>query len=193
MKHRWSRVFALLLIALSVIAQRPASRTPTATRSPSSRSLLVGVYPTTDGAEKAYKDLRELERNQSITVDAFSILVKDDKGNIQVRDTAQSRAGWGAVAGGVIGAMIFWPVGVAGAALATAGAGGLVGWLSGRAGIPQKDIQTISEALTPNSSAIVAVVDNRWVASFENVMRRQRIKTFINDQLQNPEAEETAH
>jgi uncharacterized membrane protein len=157
------------------------------------RSLLVGVFKTTDGAEKAYKDLKEVQKTKAIKIDSFAVVSKDEDGKTHVSDTQQHDTRWGAVAGGVLGLLVMGPVGAA----AGAGAGGLTGWLTGSTvGIPKQDVDNIKSALEPSTSAIVAVVDNKWVADVEAAMRKETTKAFIKDELKDQEEqpkESTAH
>jgi len=70
----------------------------------------------------------------------------------------------GAVLGGVIG-LVGGPLGVA----AGATAGGAVGYLTGDAiGISREKVESIRQSLTPDSSAPVVVLDDRWVQDVSN-------------------------
>lgn len=165
---------ALLTIALPMTAL--AASTP--------RSLVVGVYKTEDGAQQAYKELKKAQKDKDIKIDAFAVMEKNDKGHVSVRDTQQRDTTWGAIAGGLVGLLAMGPVGGA----AGLGAGGLGGWLTGRdVGIPKEDINNIKEALKPNTSAIVAVIDNKWVNDVEKAIKKEATTAYINQQLADQE------
>lgn len=154
------------------------------------RSILVGVYNTTTGAEKAYKDLEELKKAKVIGIDAFAIVEKDKEGRVTVRNTQQRNAGWGAVAGGIIGTLAMGPVG---GLVAGAGTGGLIGWLTGeRVGISRENIDNIRSALEPNSSAVVTIVEDKWITDIEKVLRRAETRAYIKDTLEEQKDEGAA-
>lgn len=172
-----------MLIALLLAVPAPVlAATP--------RTLLVGVFKSESGAMDAFKELKEVQKTKAIEIDSYAVVSKDEKGKVSVHDTQQRDTRWGAVAGGVIGLLVMGPVGAA----AGAGAGGLTGWLGGKAvGLPQQDIDNIKSALEPNSSAVVAVVDNKWVADVEKALRKQATKSFIKNQLEDQEGTGAAH
>jgi uncharacterized membrane protein len=164
-----------MLLALGLAAMLPLT-----SLAATPRSLIVGVFPTEKGADKAYEDLKAVQKQKLIEIDSFAVVSRNAKGHVSVHDTQQRDSRWGAVAGGVIGLFVMGPIG----AVAGAGAGGLTGWLTGKTvGIPKQDIENISSALTPNSSAIVAVVDNKWVADVEKAVRKDATKAFIRNEL----------
>lgn len=149
------------------------------------RTLLVGVFDTEDGAKKRYEDLKAVQKTKAIEIESFAVVEKDKKGKVHVSDTQQKDTRWGAVAGGVIGLLTMGPVGAA----AGAGAGGLTGWLTSKSvGIPKQDIDNIKEALQPGTSAVVAVVDNKWVKDVEQALRKEATKAFIHNELADQEA-----
>jgi uncharacterized membrane protein len=184
MRHQaigWRGAIVLVSLLLAVPAQVLAA-TP--------RSLLVGVFNSENGAMDAFKELKEVQKTNKIEIDSYAVVSKNAKGRVSVHDTQQRDSRWGAVAGGVVGLLVMGPVGAA----AGAGAGGLTGWLTGKSvGLPQQDIDNIKAALEPNTSAVVAVVDNKWVADVEKSLRKQATKAFIKGELADQEAAGAAH
>src|SRR5262249_28513912 len=77
----------------------------------------------------------------------------------------------GARAGAIIGALIGvlgGPVGMA----AGAAAGGGGGYLTGNAvGIPREKINEIKDSMPPGSSAILAIVEERWAAGLKTSLK----------------------
>lgn len=174
--NKLSKLIATTLLAIS-LPVTAATTTP--------RSLIVGVYKTEDGAEKAYKELKKVQKAKDIKIDAFAVIEKNNKGHVSVRDTQQHDAAWGAIAGGLVGLLAMGPVAGAAAGL---GAGGLAGWLTGReVGIPKEDINNVKAALKPNTSAMVAIIDNKWVADVEKTIKKEATAAYINQQLATPE------
>ena len=80
----------------------------------------------------------------------------------------------GAVTGGVIG-LLAGPIGWA------ALGGGVIGGLAAKlhdSGFPDDRLKQLGAGLTPNSSALVAVIDHRWVAEVKQELARQQADMF---------------
>ena len=85
----------------------------------------------------------------------------------------------GAVVGAIVG-LVGGPVGVA----LTAGTGGVVGYLTGNAvGIPRETVDSIKQSLTPDSSALVVVLNDRWVQDVERDMKQAQARQVIAHQI----------
>jgi hypothetical protein len=66
-------------------------------------------------------------------------------------------------------------------------AGGGLGYLTGSAvGIPRADINAIQSSLAPGTSAIVAVVDELWVADLERSLHQAHAKQVLDRKLAPP-------
>jgi hypothetical protein len=64
--------------------------------------------------------------------------------------------------------------------VAGAAAGGVVGYLTGDAvGIPRDKVESMRAALTPNSSALVVVLEDKWVADTERGLRQAAVREVI--------------
>jgi uncharacterized membrane protein len=127
------------------------------------RALVYAAYDTQDGAKQAYDAMKETQKQGSVHIDAFAVVSKDTNGRVHVRSTQERDA----VAGAVVGALVGAVGGPAGAAVG-AGAGGGIGFLTGDAvGIPREEINAIKSSLKPGSSAVIAVLDQRWVSDVE--------------------------
>ena len=129
--------------------------------------LLVAAWPDAGTAGTALEELRAAKRQHLIGIRQAATLVVDAEGKLRITDTKDMTPGRGAVIGGVLGA---------GLGLMTGGVGWLllggsaVGALAARArdgGLPDDRLRELGERMTPNSSAIVAVVELRWVADVE--------------------------
>jgi uncharacterized membrane protein len=98
---------------------------------------------------------------------------------VRVRDQRKRDAGVGAVLGGIIG-LVGGPIGVA----AGATAGGAVGYLTGDAvGIPRDKVESMKQSLTPDSSAVVVVLDDRWVKDVERDLNQANARAVIANQI----------
>jgi uncharacterized membrane protein len=144
-----------------------------------SETLIVAVYNGQDTATDVFKTMRS---NQSATgerIEAYAVVSKDLKGKIRVRDQRKTDAGVGAAIGGVIG-LLGGPIGAA----VGATAGGAVGFLTGEAvGISRDDVESMKQSLIPDSSALVVVLDNRWVKDVERDMNQANARQVIANQI----------
>lgn len=130
--------------------------------------LIIAAFNTPTGAEDVLDQLKAAKKEKLIGIQAARVLVKDEKGKIETKDVGLTPAK-GAVAGGVIGAVLGIVTGGVGLAVGAAGAlvGGLVGKSKKEGRFDAYRIEQIADALTPNSSAIIAVIEHKWVAELE--------------------------
>ena len=108
-----------------------------------------------------------------------AVVSKDPKGKVQVLDQRKTDAGVGAVVGAIVG-LVGGPV----AATVAAGAGGVVGYLTGDAvGIPRDKVDSMKQSLTPDSSALVVVLNDRWVQDVEKDLQQAQARQVIGSQI----------
>jgi len=136
--------------------------------------VMVAAFADEDAAEKVLDGLKDAKREKLIGIDTAIVMRKDKKGKLHTREyklTPTKGAIGGAVLGGILG------VATGGAALvvgaAGAGVGALVGKHQKNKRFAPKDITEISDALTPGSSAIVAVIEHTWVQQVEEALEAQ--------------------
>jgi uncharacterized membrane protein len=130
--------------------------------------LIVAAFQDEGAAKEALKALKALKKEKLIGIQNAAVLRKDEKGKIHIKETADMGGGKGSVIGGVAGAAIGI---IAGPALVVpAAVGALVGGLSAKlrdSGFSDKRLKTLGEGLKPGTSAIVAVVEHKWVEQVE--------------------------
>src|SRR3954452_8823035 len=132
--------------------------------------LYIAAYADPNAAQTDWDAIKELAKDDVITVEALVLVSRDMDGKIDVKDnfhTVGVAAGLGA-AGGLFIGLIFPPAflasGVVGAGLG-AGVGGLVSHAN------KKDIkEQVADSLPPGSSGIVALFDEQWVTEVEKAM-----------------------
>ena len=130
--------------------------------------VIVAAFQDEDGAKAALDELKQAKHQGLIKIDDAAVIRKDEKGKLHIKETADMStgkgAGIGAVIGGVIG-LLGGPLGVA----VGAGAGAAIGGIAahGDAGIKDEQLETIGAGLEPGTSAIVAVVEHKWVAAVQ--------------------------
>jgi uncharacterized protein DUF1269 len=72
------------------------------------------------------------------------------------------------------------PPGVA----AGAAAGGAVGYLTGEAvGIPRDEVERMRASLTPNSSALIVVLNDQWVHDVERNPNQAHARAVISNKI----------
>jgi uncharacterized membrane protein len=125
---------------------------------------IVAAFPDEQGASQALSDLRAVDKDL-IGVEQAAVLVRNADGKLSIKES--HHVGRGAVLGGVAGAVVGLIAGPVG--WVTVG-GAAVGALAARlrdSGFPDERLRQIGEALTPGTSALVAIVEHRWVQQVE--------------------------
>ena len=130
--------------------------------------LVVAAFQEEGAAKEALQALKVLRKEKLIGIQNAAVLRKDEKGKIHIKETGDMGGGKGSVIGGVAGAAIGL---IAGPALvAPAAVGALIGGLTAKlrdSGFADARLRTLGEGLKPGTSAIVAVVEHKWVEQVE--------------------------
>lgn len=129
---------------------------------------VVAAFKTPEGASDALQELKSVDPN-ILGIKEAAVLVRDADNKLQIQES--HHVGKGAVVGGVAGAIVGLIAGPVGWAAA---GGAAIGGLANRlrdTGFPDARLRQIGEALTPGTSALVAVVEHRWVAAVEERLR----------------------
>ena len=134
--------------------------------------LIVAAFQDEKAADEALKMLKQARREKLIGIVDAAVLRKDEKGKLHIKETADMGGGKGAALGGVAGAAIGL---IAGPALVVpAAVGALIGGLAAKArdsGFEDDRLRTIGDSLKPGTSAIVAVVEHKWVGGVQKAMQ----------------------
>jgi len=127
--------------------------------------VFVAGYSDEGGARSALETLQEMDKAGSIEIIDAAVISKDMEGKVKVVETAEltpkKGAGKGAIVGGVL-AVIFPPSLLAGVILG-GGIGALVGKFTDKGLFDNTELKEAAEELPNGSSAIVAVVEDKWV------------------------------
>src|SRR5439155_19396254 len=126
------------------------------------------AFNTPDGASNALRELKGVGKDV-LAVREAAVLVRNQDGKLEIKESHHVTKG--AVVGGVVGAVVGLIAGPVG--WVTAG-GAAVGVLANRlrdTGFPDRRLKQIGEALTPGTSALVAIVEHRWVVDVERRLR----------------------
>jgi uncharacterized membrane protein len=144
-----------------------------------SETLVYAVYDGQDTAGDVFKSMKSAQSSTGERIESYAVVAMDLKGKVKIRDQRRRDAGVGAVIGGVIG-LVGGPAGVA----AGATAGGAVGYLTGDAvGIPRDQVESMKQSLTPDSSALVVVLNDRWVKDVERDLNQAHARAVIANQI----------
>jgi len=144
-----------------------------------SDTLIYAVY---DGEKTASQVFQTIRKNQKATgerIESYAIVSKDVKAKTHVLDQRQRDAAVGAILGATIGVLGGPPGAVAGAAV-----GGGAGYLAGDAvGIPRETIEEMKASLTPGTSALIVVLDNKWVQDVDKALRQASARHVVAAQV----------
>jgi uncharacterized membrane protein len=165
----------------------------------SSIKLLLAVFDDVDAAGVALDQLKQAQKARTMTVEAAAIVQRDLRGELQITEPSDPGGQRGALAGGLIGAVIGL-LGGPGGAIVTGAAGALIGAVTAEiidSGIPDQNLEVIGQSLLPGESAVVAIVDKEWQEQLERVMTKAGARVLSGDltgviakQLQLPPSEE---
>jgi uncharacterized membrane protein len=154
---------------------------------------IVAAFPNEQGASRALEELRSVDKDL-IGIKEGAVLVRTADDKLEIKES--HHMGKGAVIGGVAGAVVGLVTGPIG--WVTVG-GAAVGALAARlrdSGFPDAKLKEIGESLTPGTSALVAIVEHRWVQEVEERLRAadakivtEVIKADIAAQLEEAKAE----
>lgn len=134
--------------------------------------LYIATYSDPGAAQQDWDDIKQLARDDVITVDGLVLVSRNADGKIEVKDSAHDvgkGAALGAVGGAIIG-LIFPPAFLASAAVGAgigAGAGAILDHHQ------KNEIKAdVEEVLPPGSSGIVALFEERWVEDVEKALTK---------------------
>lgn len=135
--------------------------------------LVIGTFNAEQTANGALKMLSQAKREQQIGILDAAVIWRGHKQNrLHIKETEDVSGGRGAAAGGVIGAIIGLLAGPPGVVVGGA-VGALVGGAAARVidtGIPNERLNEIGKTLKPGTSAIVAIVEDEWLAQVQTML-----------------------
>jgi uncharacterized membrane protein len=149
--------------------------------------LIVIGFDTVDDARACLKTLRGVEREGQVAFEDTAIVSKDASGKVHTHNEASGATETGAVAGAVLGGLLFFLFPIAGIALG-AGAGALVGRLF-NTGVDGKFVKEVREQLTPGTSALFLVIKGGNPAAVRGAFREYHghghlIQSSLDEELE---------
>ncbi len=155
--------------------------------------LIVAAFNDEKAANQALWQLKVAKWSGLIGIKDAAVIRRDKKDKIHINDVRDVAGGRGAVAGGIFGVGIALLTGGTGILLSGA-VGALVGGLTAKAidmGLPNDRLKQLGDSLKPETSAIVAIIEHKWVADLEKELKKQganvmveALKADISEQLE---------
>lgn len=145
-------------------------------------ALVVGSYDDEAAASDDYQALRSGQDSGGYEIVGAVVLTRGKDGKVQVKEHGDKSVGhgaaWGAGAGAVLG--LFAPPLLAATAVG-AGVGAILGKIKKSHEEKQFGVD-VDEYLAPGTSAVVAVVDDKWADRVEKALERadKRISKAID-------------
>ncbi len=129
--------------------------------------FLVAVFKGERKAEAFWGELRQ-EEGRASQIEEVALLRKGAQGAVSISEPSDWGLGRGAALGGMVGALVGVVLGPA--ALATGAIGAAIGGMTARlhdTGFDNNDLKTLSQALTPDSSALLLATRDTHLAGLK--------------------------
>jgi len=150
--------------------------------------FIVAAFNSPERAGQVMADLKQGKKEGLIGIVDAAVVVKDADGKLKITDSKRrGTRGFftGGVLGGVLGLLIAPPVGAM--AVSVGALGALIGRLRG---LPLRaEMKDIGSSLTPNSSAIAAIIEHTWVPKLEAALAAEGARV-VRDSIQADIAEQ---
>jgi uncharacterized membrane protein len=141
--------------------------------------VIVATFQNEEGAEDALEQLKEAHKEDVIDIENAALLRRDEGGELHLKEPRDMHGGKGAAIGGVAGAVAGL---LAGPVVLAAGVGALIGGLAAKlrdSGFRDDRLKQLGEALTPGTSALVAVIEHTWVNDAEKMLEERGANVMI--------------
>ena len=132
-------------------------------------NVIVVTFENETDASKARSVLRDLQKQNLLSMEDAAVIVKDAEGKIHVKNEMDRDVKIGAGIGGLLGVMLMFMFPIAGLAIGMA-SGALIGKLVD-AGVDKKFVKDVTEALKPGSSGLIAIMNSFDATSLLSAMR----------------------
>ncbi len=145
-------------------------------------SYVAALFDSVDDAKKAYKALKELDREGFISIIDAAYVEKIGRSKIKVHDHNDWAIPGGIIGGGVGGAATGALIGlIGGVVLLPAAIGALLGGVlmgvyeyeDTRVSFTNKELKDLAEALPVGASTLVAIVEDDYVEAVEEEVKNQ--------------------
>jgi uncharacterized membrane protein len=133
---------------------------------------IVLTFPDYTSGDNALAVLQQLDLRGIIDLDEAAVIKVDANGKASVKDTEDVGAGEGALIGALYGGLIGLIAGPAGVAIGTV-AGAATGGTTAALldfGFSKDEINDLKQKLGPNTSAIIAIIEQEWLYRLEDAL-----------------------
>ena len=144
--------------------------------------MLIAAFNEEKAADEALQELKQAKWAGLIGIDNAAVIRRDEKNKLHIKETGDWGGGKGAVAGGAIGAAAGILLGPG--ALVTGAVGALIGGLAAKlrdSGFSDERLKKVGDGLKPGTSAIIAVIEHKWVAEMEKEMAEAGADVFTEE------------
>ena len=141
--------------------------------------VVIAAFAEEKAADGVLQELKQAKWAGLIGIQNAAVLRRDQKNKLHIKETGDWGGGKGAAAGGALGATVGLLLGP-GALLAGA-AGALIGGLAAKlrdSGFSDARLKTVGESLKPGTSAIIAIIEHKWVDELEKEMAEAGADVF---------------
>ena len=121
-------------------------------------NLVVIVFDNAEEADKVRESIRSVQKQELIKLDDSAIVVKDEDGQVHVKNELDRGVKVGIAGGGLIGLFIGFMFGGPIGAMILGGLGGALIGASTDMGLQKSFVREVSAALKPNTSALFVIV-----------------------------------
>ena len=134
-------------------------------------NIIAFIFADREKAQTVSNELKNTAKDVGDKIVANAVVEVDENGKAHIHEAGHGGRGavGGVIVGGLLG-LIGGPVGL----LAWAVAGGVIGGFAGKIGgraIPKKDLEELSAQMKPNTSAILAIVEDKQSESLIDDMK----------------------
>ncbi len=147
--------------------------------------LLVITFDNAKEAGQVADTFRMLRKEGALELEDVRVIVKDEQGKVQVHDQAGHPVAAGAVAGGVLGGLLFLVAPIFGIVVGAASGAAIARSMD--LDIDKKFIRDVSDALTPNSSAIFLLGSHANRSAVLNALKPYKgtlIQTTLSSEME---------
>ena len=141
--------------------------------------VVIAAFQEEKGADEVLGQLKQAKWAGLIGIQNAAVIRRDPKNKLHIKELTDWGGGKGAAFGGALGAVLGVLTGPG--ILVAGAAGALIGGLAAKlrdSGFSDARLKAIGESLKPGTSAIVAVIEHRWVAELEKEMQEAEADVF---------------
>jgi uncharacterized membrane protein len=142
--------------------------------------VVVAAFRSEDGASNALKDLEGLGKDV-VQINESAVLIRDANNELQIKES--HHVGKGLIVGGLAGAVVSLVAGPIGWMTAGGAAAGALVQKLRDSGFSDEKLREVGEALTPGTSALIAVVEYRFMDGVVKYLEKSGVH-FAAEQVQ---------